>query len=136
MSVSGFQVGSNCFATSAQANAAYYSTAPSFLSGSGTFVQFVQYGGPWAVQTCNNAGACSAPYLIDRFFAAVPDCDPALPPFNSSSIASSLSTIASAVVPSSTDTVIAFNDGVTMGWGVGAAMIAVFAAMLIRRALP
>lgn len=52
------------------------------------------------------------------------------------SINVALSSLVSSVQPSSTTTFSAFNDGMTLGWYVAAAMISVLSMMLIRKALP
>lgn len=48
----------------------------------------------------------------------------------------SLMTLVSSVQPSSTTTLSAFNDGLTLGWYVAAAMVSVLSMILIRKALP
>lgn len=113
----GFSVGAVCYATTAQAVDAYYSTLnPVSASISSTVTLYVDYSktsGAWRKNTYQiNSGG---DYTL-KTSTAVP-----------STVYGDCTTINT---PSEN-----FTDGLLLGWGVAAAMVAAYAIHLLRRAL-
>jgi len=109
MAMTGAMLGTKCLNTPAEAVDAYYSAAlPSLTSGSTSYLsEFVKEAGLWKVKhwTISSTGATTLRYTQDAPVPTFPVCDPTEK----------------------------FFDGMAMGWGIAAAMIAVSAVMLARR---
>jgi len=108
MAYTGAIVGAKCYNTSAEAVDAFYSaSAPVLSSGSTSYLtEFVKESGAWKLkQWTITASSTTLRYSRDAPIPTFPACDPTEK----------------------------FFDGMTLGWGIAAAMIAVSALMLARR---
>ena len=108
---SGALVGARCFSSNAEATDAVYSAAPIGQSvGQTTYVsEFVQSSGAWVVRRSVIAQDGAVTQLADAAAPSLsfPVCD----------------------------TTAQFTDGMTVGWGVVAAMVAAWAVGALRRGL-
>lgn len=112
----GYSVGGVCFSTSAEAVDAYYSNIPPSILQTATTAYKLHYlysGGSWLLQkqTISSTGALTTNYTI-----AVP-------------------TNVYGSCALSNDPATNFFDGMTLGWGVAAAMIFAWAIWVLRRGL-
>lgn len=111
MAMSGALVGSKCYASQVEGMDAYYSaTVPATTSGNPSYVTgFLQVSGVWKVQrySVDNTGVVSSLSISNAPVVSFPACDPAEH----------------------------FNDGVVVGWGIAAAMIAAAAFKMMQRAM-
>lgn len=109
MAMTGAMLGTKCHNTPAEAVDAFYSAAsPSLVSGSTSYLtEFVKESGAWKVKqwTISSTGVTTLRYTQNAPIPTFPACDPTEK----------------------------FFDGMAMGWGIAAAMIAVSAVMLARR---
>lgn len=107
----GALVGSVCYLSQDAAADAYYSAvAPSQTPGGTTYLsEFVKVSGVWKLRRYQVSSAGDVSMLTDAVAPAItfPTCDPAG----------------------------SFKDGMTVGWGVVAAMIAAWAVVTVRRGL-
>lgn len=100
----------HCYSTQAQALDAYYSAAPVFLTAGDTdyLSQISKIEGNWyVVRYTINSGVTSAPSASFAPSPIFPDCEP----------------------------LEAYLDGVTIGWGLAAAMIGAAMFRIIQKAI-
>jgi len=111
MAADGALVGATCYVSQDAAQDAYYSAAaPSQTPGGTSYLsEFVKVAGVWKVRRYQISSAGDVSMLSDAAAPAIvfPPCDPAG----------------------------TFKDGMTVGWGVVAAMIAAWGVVSLRRGL-
>lgn len=108
---SGFLFAGRCFAASGDATAAYWAANPVYLTSANPVMTTVTFSG--------------STWVMNRYNVAANN--------------GTLSLVSSSQAPSLTfppcDTSSSFNDGVLMGWGVVAAMVAAYGIKVLRRAI-
>ncbi|WP_104655772.1 hypothetical protein [Ralstonia insidiosa] len=111
MAYGGALVGGRCYSSPDVATDVYYSSAvPSQTVGSTTYLaEFLKVSGAWVLRRYQVGSDGSLAQLVDASMPAMvfPDCDP----YES------------------------FKDGMTVGWGVVAAMFLAWGVVYVRRAL-
>lgn len=111
MAMDGALVGSKCFADVGEATDAYYSAvSPAQTPGAVTYLsEFIKTSGGWVLRRYQVGSDGSVGTLSDASLPAMtfPSCDPRA----------------------------AFFDGMTMGWGVVAAMAAAWAVVAMKKGL-
>lgn len=106
----GVRLGNQCYASSQQASDAYYSAVtPSITPGPTTYVaEYVKSSGAWLLRlTQVQTGGGQSSVTTAAPALALPPCDP----------------------------LENFKDGMTVGWGVVAAMAVAWAVSVVRRGL-
>jgi len=110
MALTGALSGGRCYSSQGEANDAFYGLTPPSVSAGSTsfFTQFAKVGGVWKVQRYNVApdGTISSLSETTAPVMTFPACDPTEQ----------------------------FFDGVTIGWGIAAAIIVAFTFKLMQRA--